>query len=336
MFSAIEKLARFIHRLSKLAGTQITSVDLDRLVNATLIRKEKESKFVSDAFYPSGIPYMCDVKEAFKRVRNEWEDDSERSVESIKSTEGGTALHSWVQNGLLSRTDKLWGNWRCRSCGVVTEASFKPQSCANKVVIPARLGSAEITRSCADFSRRGDALFEYEELRLVDSEHNIRGKIDGVLMLDKWYVLEVKSTTEAILKCETRSKRGDEIVIKPSVDLLPMEKHIEQASIYVGMVKELYLDSGKWSLDPEKFGGALLVYVSRESFSFRSFCVPVNTTSFSRAKARVDTIRSLVEKGQPMFGQKICRDRNSSAAKTCKFRLLCFPYKNRQKNSAKQ
>lgn len=323
---ASQSLIDFIVNLTEQAGSPIREFDLNELVDKTLIQKNKSGKRVSKAYYPSSIPYMCDVREAFKRVKDCWEDPKVWTVEEIKATEAGTAVHSWFQDGLLGRTGYLWGNWRCRSCGVIYEEQFCPKECCNFAVVTAKTPGAFNGTRHTDCKGAG---FDYIELKLIDEEYNIRGRADGVLVFpDRWYILELKSTVEAMINCESREEQEGLIVIKPSIDLLPTDKHVEQASLYVGMVHDLYLD--KWPLKKEQFAGALLVYISRETYKIRSFTLPVDTTYYHRVKQRIDTIDELVEKKQPLFGQKICRDRNSWAAKNCPFRLDCFPYKRKK------
>jgi hypothetical protein len=324
-------IAQFLIKAADALSTPIRSFDLGDLINTTLIRKNREGRRTSQRFHPSSIPYMCDVKEAFKRVLNIWEDNQEWTVEAIKSTEGGTATHEWFQNGLMSRTGMMWGNWRCRCCGAISEACLKPHTCANTVSIAPRLGFSGSTRKCIEYHAKTADGFEYCEMRLEDTEHDVSGKIDGILVdKDTWYVLELKSTTENILSALQKSVSGDVITLKPGYDLLPMEKHVEQSAIYVGMIKQLYVDTGKWNLPPN-FGGAILIYISRETLSSRGFLLPVTEHAFNRVKERVKTIRSLVEKKQPLYGQKICTSRASAPAKTCPFRLNCFPLKKAKK-----
>lgn len=325
-----QPLISFIVNIYQASDTKIHSINFDTTLSSILVQKNREDTFVSRRFFVSGLPYLCDVKEAFKRVLNIDDLGSVRSASSIRLTEAGSAVHTWFQNHLLSFPEQsLWGNWRCLSCGQLVTNSFKPAFCRNKISISS-LASGTESYTCRD-RKIGKQQWAYEEIRVSAPDYDLSGKLDGIIFhKGKWYVLELKSTTEFILnQIKKVEHKGYTVLVPNDYNLLPMPMHVEQASVYNGMLLEM-IEEGRFPLDKSTFGGAWLVYVSRESLNTKTFALPASNKAYNYYKNRLNNIKGLVESKNPLHGQKKCKDRQSTHAKTCPFRDNCFPLKKRQ------
>lgn len=308
-------------------------VDLNKLIDHAIAQKitKFRSGKPSKTFHPASMADMCVVKEAFKRIHNIWEDTEEHPPELLRIMEAGNGTHEWFQNNILPNTGKLWGHWKCTTCNQITTESTIPDLCPNEIDVHV-IGSDPIRIKCSDAAKINKVQFSYIEPKIVDIDYNISGRIDGMLTADrKWRTLELKSTTEDNLNGKQRSTKNDQEVVTKGFDMLPFNKHVIQTSIYLGIIYEKYIKTKLWPIPAEDFDGGYLVYISRETFKTRTFQIPFSTKAYEWSKGKIDTINELILNGNPLNGQKKCANRNSPYAKTCPFRLTCFPYKKTKK-----
>lgn len=320
-----QSLEQFFHNLAKVIGGTVTTIDLSAIID-TALRTEpvRESK---DVYYASHLPYMCDVREAFKRVDNMWKEPAETDPASLKLMALGSAVHALTQNKLLAQNNVLWGTWRCRSCGMRIEHSFRPALCTNTVKTTTLIGDS-VESTCATRFKKHEDRWEYEELSLVCDAKNIRGRCDGIVFLhNRWYIFELKTVSDLALDdMKYATIQNHRVVVPETFNTLPNQGHVDQASIYNGLVINM-IQQGKLPLALDTFGGALLMYASRGELKIRSFCILPGTQAYTYYAGRIDTIDMLVKQKAPLNGTKKCSSRTSTYAKGCPFVDKCFPRK---------
>ena len=314
------------------AFTQPTqeSTTIDDLIAQAVKKKQRTKSKKSNSYHPSSIINGCIVKEAYKRTTAEW-DEPLLDVDKLRIMEAGNSTHEWIQSKVLAYSDNLFGTWVCKNCRQESIGRLPHYRCRNVITIGGLLASPEETKrvSCFDVLESDPLPWEYKELKIFDPALNMSGRIDGIIFLeDRWFILELKSTSDDILNNVRKVKREEKVVLDPIRSILPFPHHLDQASLYATIVLNRYAES--WGLDPEKCGGYIVTYVSRETYKTRSFRVKPNPAAYTFARDKIDTINELVERNQPLAGQKKCRDRNDTYAKECPFRLHCFPYKTKK------
>jgi len=316
-------LKAFFHNLTKVTIKPIVAIDLSAVLNAALVTSTvRESR---DVYYASSLPYMCDVKEVFKRVENMWKEPAETDPGSLKLMALGTAIHSLTQNKLFAQKNLLWGNWKCRSCGTTVTHSFRPALCSNTVKTTDIIGNV-VEDTCVNRLKKQEEKWEYSELSLVCETKNIRGRCDGIIFInDKWYILELKTVSDLAID-DTRYTivKTHKVVVEEAFNRLPNQGHVDQASIYNGLVMNM-IQEGKLPLSIQTFGGALLMYASRGELKIRTFCIPASTQAYTYYAGRIDNITMLVNQKSPLNGTKKCSSRTSVYARSCPFIDKCFP-----------
>jgi len=327
----ITQLVNFISQIP-IAFSQptIEAATIDEIITSSLQKKQRTKSKKPTSFHPSSIINGCIVKEVFKRTLSEWE-EPQLEADKLRIMEAGNGTHDWMQSKVLSYSSNLFGTWVCKHCRKESLGRIPEFRCRNVVTVGSILASPEETTrtSCFDVLLSDQMPWEYKELKIYDPATNISGRLDGIIINDgKWYILELKSTADDILNNVRRVKKEGKMLLEEAHNFLPFAHHLDQASLYTTIIINRYAKD--WGLDPDKCGGYIVTYVSRDTYKTRSFRVKPNQNAYVFARDKIDTINELVERNQPLAGQKKCRDRNDTYAKECPFRLHCFPYKNKK------
>jgi hypothetical protein len=331
------------------AGPTIDDRDVTEAVDARLLAKQKTS-WVSKSFTPSSLPYTCIVKEAFKRIEDTWPSDitdDPKHLKTLRLFEVGSLMHEHVQSHILSHSGQLWGDWKCKACGVIRKNTVMPTTvCAQKLLMVDVVGNHHPI-TCADRLAREKTPWEYVEQRVrsesEDKRYRISGKVDGFWITDDlWYVLEIKTIDklrynglyQVIGRDAVTNKPNGTFVLKPAQSMLPLEGHVFQGNVYAGLAT-LLNKCGSFPLPHDKCGGVKILYVNRDSFDMKSFTCPLNNGIIEYCATLIETVRELVDNNTPLYGAKKCRDRNSAAAKKCPWRDNCFPPKAKKRKTIK-
>ena len=327
----ITNLVQFISHIPNAFSQPTTEAStIDEIISASVMRKQRTKSKKPTSFHPSSIINGCIVKEVFKRTLQEW-DEPQLEVDKLRLMEAGNGTHEWMQSKVLSYSNNLFGTWACKNCHEESVGYIPQFRCRNVVTINTMLASPEEAKtvSCFDSLQNDAVPWTYKELKISDPATNISGRVDGIIRNDLgWYILELKSTSEDIINNVKKVKRDGKLMVEDSYQILPFSHHLDQASLYTTIIINRY--ANQWGLDPDKCGGYIVTYVSRETYKTRSFKVKPNPNAYVFARDKIETINELVERNQPLMGTKKCRDRNDSHAKECPFRLHCFPYKTKK------
>jgi hypothetical protein len=315
------------------------------IVDAVLI-KERADRWDSKAFNPSSLANTCVRKEVLKRLHQEWGDvvPDKAPVELYRRFAAGTAVHDSYQSGLLGKSGKLWGDWKCNSCGAFAVYQTIPEVCSNTVnVVDGETGQVR-TFKCSDRLRAGSE-WTYAEVKVRsisdDQNYQIRGRADGVLIQDDgWYGLEMKSLTPEmfqglyrVIGKDAEGEPNGTWTLKPGGQPLPLDGHSFQGSLCTSM---LFMDAhlGRIPLDPDKCRGTVILYINRDNFEEKEFIIPLDLGILDYTSGVIESVRMLVDQGNHELAPKKCSNRNIEAAKRCKWRDECFPKKPRKKKKA--
>jgi len=226
--------------------------------------------------------------------------------------------------------------------------------------------------SCADQQRylrlRGEPWWLYEELKVEDAQAGIRGAVDGVWLSPRgWYVLEMKTTgalkfeglmrvpiTDAKLPGASRSPyAGAEALVKGYASL-PLSAHLTQGSIYAELLKTAAVE-GRIALDASRFSGLLTVYCNRDTLTFKTYQHCNTQAIMAEAVASIQRMREAVaaagvaaaDDSVPLTTEElrqarstimrrisgVCSSRTDPRAVICPWQLVCFPYKDTNRNT---
>jgi hypothetical protein len=270
-----------------------------------------------------------------------WDSGAAPSIEGMLVMEAGTSTHDRMQNVLLPKTGRLWGNWQCPCCHRVEEGCFVPKPCQGEILTKDAFG-IETVIQCAKQLESSQGTWKYLELRIKESHPEFRpdtvisGRSDGLWVADSglWYVLEIKSCSPEMFEdLSRRKKEGGGFELNP-YKALPMPSHIFQGGLYASMLHAKAV-AKTFPFDPGLCGGTVLMYVNRATYLPRTWVIPLSSSAHDRAIENISAIESLTTSSDTMSGPKKCKDRNSTYAKTCPFAGECFPYKRAPKKVTK-
>ena len=324
------KIAEGLDSITTFSINEATSV-LD-VVEASFEQSE-EDRYVSKKFSPSG--YVCARWKAYERLNDFRPRQDGADASTLKLFRAGNAVHDSLQQRMLADTGKLFGNWRCASCGHLVEKSLRPQHvCTNTKVTTSPLGES-VSIPCSEAIPRHSPAWIYEEMYfLMDPfDHPLflmSGYTDGIWVTDKgWHILEIKSSDELTFNGQYRTKHPelkDHFVIKPTTSRHPMPKHVNQGMFYGAAALEM-ARSGDLPLDPEKFSGLIVLYVCRNTFRIKEYHIDYTSHPFEEMKMLVAASKQAYEANNHKLAPTLCSSANSMVAKKCPLRYECFPKK---------
>lgn len=310
-------------------------------VEAALSAAEAKG-YVSKRFSPSG--YVCARWKAHQRLNDFEPIQTPNPVETLRLFKAGTGAHEVLQQQVLSLTDNFYGKWVCASCGVVVNNSMKPrQVCNGTRQALDILGNPERVEECTDVLRREDVKWIYKERYvysnpLDNDKYAIAGFVDGIWVKDgKWYVLEVKSAASMMFNAQYRTKHPElenHFVLKPTQSRYPLGNHVAQGMVYAKMLID-EAESGDLPLDPDAFGGVILLYVNRETFDLKEYHIEYSPASYAELQRLAEATMSAVEAGNAMLAPPKCTSANNMLAKRCPLKDTCFPKKPRKAKKKK-
>lgn len=282
----------------------------------------------ADGWHPSQFCDMCAREHVIRALLKE-PDVFEVSTRLRRIFDYGTALHDWYQNNYLGPMGILWGRWKCSRCKKV-QWGFMPEdrcSCA----------PAESTQACAMNCKRGGlwdpklqderggcihcgiwGRWEYAEVP-VKYEHEelskpVVGHSDGLVKLDCWRVLEMKSINE----------RGFKMLpdAKPS--------HRNQAELYGELIRMGKTTAPK-SVRVPKPKGAVVMYLAKNTSEEKEFSFDLDQARAQKLLSQpVLAERSLREGKKLPIKHQDCDTMFAKRAEKCDMRTWCFGQKSFQ------
>lgn len=240
--------------------------------------KNKRIREFEDYYHPSQLYDMCILQEYYRRkYKVDSVDESDFYMRLMAGA--GTAAHKHFQEHIFGPAQVLVGSWSCARCGkVLGKDCIMPNECS--------------------FCGAVRPYIIYDEIRVEDKKYKIRGKVDGILSLDKDYLLEMK----------TKGSNAFKKIEKPS------RKELFQVNTYMHL---LGLDE------------CMFVYISRENYDFKFIVSKKDSSVVNEVFTKIETIERALVKGEPPRKKdgkpfRRCRKCNSATAKQCPFNEECW------------
>lgn len=173
----------FVSAVSKMMGTsesasgKSSNTLTERLVD---FLANYEDDYANDTyFHVSSLYYMCPRCEIYKAVLPAEMLPQDRLDAITKARfDVGHAMHYWYQNKYLGPMGVLKGKWQCSRCHDVVRGLMPTGFC----------------KKCAGEGRDKVKEWVFDETVVLSKKWNIKGKTDGVLVLDDLeYVLDIKT-----------------------------------------------------------------------------------------------------------------------------------------------
>lgn len=201
------------------------------------LRKEKVPWKQSANFRPSGMTYNYCRRAKVGILAGIFEVYDEVPAPKLQLVfDMGHAIHDIVQ-GYFWDIGVLKGDYYCLAC----------DKYANDVLAPARCPNC-------DASRRH---LQYKEIQLKDEEHGIRGRTDGILLLDgEEHIMDIKSIANRAAKTSERQFCFEDL------EHGPKEDHVVQLNVYMHI-------SGVHR--------GHLLYVAKNDHMIKSFAIPYDS-----------------------------------------------------------
>lgn len=280
----------------------IRGTDINSVINNSIL---PETRSASRNFTPSSYTSFCTTKEVFRRLKDDWTQEDDRTSEDHTLALMGTAYHAYFQSRAFN--PYMWGDWSCLSCGKKFLECFFPS-----------------TRCC----KFPEIFYKEKHFKaLLSSKLDIflSGKIDGILVFPEHIkILELKTIDMLLAQGLKKEKNGN---IVSGRDILPLASHVTQSKLYPELAAPLLN-----AYFPDKnVVGTELVYINRNGPPFRGFFLPRNPRMLADAKQKAAAVEHFVELKSVEGAHKICSNRQSTYAKNCPFKDNCFPLK-RSKN----
>lgn len=205
----------------------------------------------------------------------------------------GDAIHDFVKNRVAAgHPDKMYGTWGC-TCGASRTDTMRTLA-----------GAAGM--SCG---KCGSALTQYHEARIVDEEYGIVGSPDFLLYLERlraYHITEVKSISGTLFKELVR----------------PQPNHVLQVTFYWHL-----MNRAGFSLTDR----ASILYSNKE-FSFKSPYREFSVDAPDQAKRLEPYIEDAKAYkaslgGGPLPLRSVCATPDTTEAKSCPLRDMCFASK---------
>jgi len=164
-----------VSSFADIAANTIKRESLKSLVSKWVVTREEEER--EAGFHVSELHYLCPrfevLSEAVGGIRR-----IERTPANEITFDIGHALHRWWQEKYLGPMGLLVGDWVCSRCGHVVHMAKMP------VYIHCK-----------------DSEWLYSEIRVENKEHEIVGRMDGILDFDGEYeVMDIKTRSASRYK----------------------------------------------------------------------------------------------------------------------------------------
>lgn len=352
-------------------------LDLNQMANTAI--NSRPVRETNENFWPSSInsPFSCNRKLALSRIEGIWTDQIREDPERVKIMDVGRVLHEFVQNNYWAKSGQLYGRWKCPHCGHYASSRYstipshycpntvrveKPMTILDKVdktpqPPPVTCKSVQESRE-----KRGEPIWEYEEIKVFHPDLLISGRIDAVFILPGgyWITGEGKTLEDAAFRGLQEQKPSKDLnlpedvqgILKPSFFPLPASYHVNQGSIYSEL---LLMFSDQYGLDPNKYRGTMIIYINRQNLQQKTFIRKNSSLAFRAAQNTIETIQDIVaaakalepntdlsrvERDQDLtqrrrsLGMNIgpaCKTRTDKKAKECPWQTICFPYTQKGK-----
>lgn len=337
MFKAIKALLEISDTVNPRteATTTVTAA-----IKATLMEGEKDS-YVSKRFSPGSS--VCARFKAHQRLEDFKPVMKSPDADTLSLFKAGTAAHDMLQQEVLAKTGKLFGNWECASCGAEKTNTVLPKgACTGSRTRTDVLGSVTVQK-CADVLQRASFNWKYVEgyMRtnpLNDPLYEIAGYRDGIWVEDgKWYILEIKSVDPLLFTGMSKVLHKPipgAYVIKPAGDRLPLAAHVNQALVYSKMELD-NAEAGTLPLDPRDFEGAIILYVNRNSFETKEYRVSYSDYPYTELLTVAKRAKDAVDAGDAFLAPARCTAKTNVLAERCPLRDKCFPPKPKKVKATK-
>ena len=330
-------LSKLAAGLDKVSKAEVRSADrVISTVEKTFDRLE-ENGYVSKKFSPGG--YVCARWKAYERLHDFQPKMDPNTGGTLNLFRAGNNVHDNLQQHLLADTGKLFGNWKCPSCGHVVAKSLRPLGpCTNSKVVTDPFGESVVAK-CADTLDKRDASWIYEELYYKMDPFNdplflMSGFSDGIWIEDEgWYIVEIKSSDQLTFDSMSKVKHKEldgAYVVKPAGSRHPIQTHVNQGMFYGAAAMEA-CRNGELPLEVDKFCGIILLYVCRNTFRIKEYQIEYNEHSFEEFKMVVAASKNAYEQGNAFLAPAKCSSANTVLAKKCPLRGECFPSKKKKK-----
>jgi hypothetical protein len=170
----------FVDAVSAMMGTETESGG--SILSGRLIGwlDAYEDDYAKDSyFHVSSLYYMCPRCEVYKAILPlEMLPVDKLDAMTQARFDIGHALHHWYQNRYLGQMGVLKGKWKCARCHDVVKG-LRPTGTCSK---------------CSSEGRKRVKDWQFEETVVMSKRWNIKGKTDGILVIDdKDYVLDIKT-----------------------------------------------------------------------------------------------------------------------------------------------
>jgi hypothetical protein len=222
-----------------------TSRDVLLPVVTTALTKsqaERNAKRDTDHLHPSDLAKTnwCPRATYYKITKHEESNTQVLSLQRMNILEEGHRIHDKWQR-LMWDAGVLKGDWRCRSCGHVW-LDISPKEC-----IKCKAASYWV---------------QYNEVPIQDDDYHVIGHADGIVSLDKDYLIEIKSVGMGTLRWEAPSLYNSFTSGEISFDDLwkqlrrPLHSHNRQVQLYMhflGIHDALVLYEWKPTQDVKEF-----------------------------------------------------------------------------------
>jgi len=227
------------------------TVFTDQLVN---FLKNREDTYAQDTyFHVSHLYYMCPRQEVLKRIIPAALLKEDLDVKMKAKFDIGHALHAWYQNEYMGPMGTLYGSWACIRCGDVQEG-FMPKGVCDAC------GAGKKGRKNYKLSPR----WEYVETPVLSVEWNIKGKSDGIVIVNgNRHVVDLKTCDPELFKKMTK----------------PWYAALYQVQIYM------------WLLDIKK---GVVVYIDKSSNTdtpVKEFPVEYSIQTINDAQSKITDFR---------------------------------------------
>lgn len=282
-----------------------------------------------DCFHPSEISgdYFCPRAWLLGQRNPDLYNNVEFDVQTLWRFSVGTQLHELVQS-ILSESDcALFGAWkctrwckekRCKALGFKPEDTYCPEGTPHK------------------------AKWEYNEVRVIDDELEIRGRTDGILLLpDGKYIFEFKTTNSRIFNTMVEPLDHHTEQAMWYLDILSRSSHFEQELLALQEDGIDVADALRIARLP--FKGMVILYMNKDTQEFREFMVKndgalrmpssINILgmdisweddALSEKKEILRETLQYRDAGELCPRYDVCVNKSSSRARRCFAKTACF------------
>lgn len=243
----------------------------------------------------------------------------------------GSALHEWYQNKYLGPMGILWGKWQCSRCREI-EWGFMPNDRHD-----CEAGSFQNTYACRNHCSRDDGrgadaekigerggclhcgkwgFWEFAEVPVLYQHPKldkvIVGHSDGLVLLDCWRVLEMKSIND----------RGFNGLLGPKTG------HRNQCEIYGGLIARGRVRAAPKNVEVPTPTGGLVLYMGKDKSVEKEFPFDLDDERYDRLMQYPHEVEAAMEEEELPPRHVECKNRGTGRAKACKVKSHCFGTKD--------